>query len=70
MLQVMSSMVAIASGSRSQVGTWAKSLREAAIICQVVTSRGTSELWVGNNDVDEARSAILSAEPVGLSRMW
>jgi hypothetical protein len=67
----MNKMVAIASGSRSQVGLWSKVLRAAAIGFMLVTpmsaqdSEGTdynTELWVASDDADEARDAIRSAE--------
>jgi hypothetical protein len=73
----MDDMVAIASGSRRQVGVWARVLRAAAIGFLVVTASGTpeagssnTELWVATDDADEARSAIRSAEGPNEKRIW
>jgi hypothetical protein len=69
-LHVMSSMVAVTSESRSEIGTWEKSFeRPAAAICSVAAVpisrpgsgvRGNDELWVERHDADEARSALQS----------
>jgi hypothetical protein len=65
MSQNMGEMVAIASGTRNRVGRWARALRAAAIAFLVITPMTTSEgdqndteLWVANDDAEEARHAI------------
>jgi hypothetical protein len=73
-------MVAVASGSRNQVGLWAKVLRAAAIGFLLVTpmsapegdgtDTNNTELWVASEDADEARSAIRSADGPHDKRIW
>ena len=70
-------MVAVASGSKKQVGIWVKNLWAATIDCLVVTATGTTnvasegntELWVASDEAGEARSAIRSAESPGRGLM-
>jgi hypothetical protein len=80
MTRNMDEMVAVASGSRNQIGLWAKVLRAAAIGFLLVTpmsaqERGgtntnNTELWVSSEDADEARNAIRSADGPQGKRIW
>ena len=59
-------MVVVASGTSTQVKCWGRLLRAASISFVVEKSyhqdesarRDYTELWVGQEDADEARSAI------------
>lgn len=70
--------VVIASGSRETMQHWGSILRKAKIPCEVLGYRDDhlptrtkhAELWVEENLVDRARSAIRGAEDADESLFW
>ena len=71
-------MVAVASGSAAQVERWGDSLRAASIHFEIAccdesinsSPAGYLELWVDQDDVDEARSALRSAVTGDRLLLW
>jgi hypothetical protein len=62
----MSTMVAVASGNRTQIRRWEASLRGASIECLVAKptaaaeadSTSRAELWVAEGDAERARTVL------------
>jgi hypothetical protein len=67
-------MVVVASGSPARVQRWGDSLRAASITFVIETCESAlidhSELWVSQDDVDEARSAIRSDPGSDKTLLW
>jgi hypothetical protein len=71
-------MVVVASGSSAMVAQWSGLLRKAAIEFEVSKSLGAEEvghanhleIWVENDDVEEARSLLTNSGNGNKSLLW
>lgn len=67
-------MVVVASGSPARIKHWSNCLRAASIVFLVENGDsapfGHAEIWVGQDDVEEARAAIRSAPDDDHSLLW
>ena len=74
----LNNMVAVASGSKTQVGRWANCLKRAAIEYVVAEPFGPeaadpdfrAEVWVAEEDADEARVILQRSTVKGDSNLW
>lgn len=74
----MARMVVVASGNSARIRHWSDSLRAASIRFAIAgcedridaTPLDYAELWVEQDDVDEARSTIRSATAGDRSLLW
>ena len=75
---ILASMVAVASGSSTQVKHWSNLLQASRVPFTVAKYDGDAgiaksdyaELWVSRDDVTRARSAILTSIEPDLALFW
>jgi len=74
----LSSMVAVASGCRPQIGRWEEILKRSKIeyvVAERLDPPVTDpdyrvEVWVAREDAEEARIVLRNSDPKGNPAMW